>query len=136
MSTELQLLQIEEASGIFYSIASILLIFTSKWSQAISLQQQSNDNTSTNTQDPSSITPAKLTLLVVAVFFLGNALTLYAARERLKQRQVNQALGKDTTSLSPNYFVTAGSIFAVIGSVFLSIGAKQRVDQEAQITII
>lgn len=136
MLTEFELLQLEKNSGILSAIWSFLIIYVANWSQDILIQQQYYDTNSTEGLYPSTITPSELTLFALAIPIICSAISIYTTRERLRQRRADQASGKDTASLSPNILTNIGAALGLISLITTTLGVKQKVNQEAQITIL
>lgn len=134
MPSEFELLELQKTSGVLYAIASFLIIFIANWSQTLLLQQQTEGNSIPKNNHPTKITPSQLTLITFFIVIIASSLSLFTARERLRQRQINQASGRDTTSLSPNILTTLGITLSFIGIITSALGAKERVEEEAQIT--
>ena len=87
--------------------------------------------------EPPVIHPTSSELVVIGAVLglFGNIIFAPISYIRLKQREQAIINGTDTNPLDPNINILIGAVLGLVGSVFLTVGAVQR-QQQDRITII
>ena len=83
-----------------------------------------------------NIKASELAALSSALGLLNNIISVNVAIERLKEVESSIKSGNDSVSITPNINIANGCILSVVGSIFVTTGVIQRLNEQAQITII
>ena len=150
---DLELLNIELQTSYVDLIATILGIISAvkakqiiiqrmmQQQQSPSQQEQQNQQSQQNGQNQQKSDVQHPTPSEIAAFAscLGVYVILSYTRVsfiRLNELYSNIQSGKSNFSITPNINITAGFVYSCIGTLLRTVGAIQRVEEEAQITIL
>jgi hypothetical protein len=104
-----------------------------KQQQAQSNQQNQNTGQQQNTQHP---TPSELATFASCLGVFTILIYTRTSIIRIYELYNNIQNGTSNFTLGPNINITVGFFFSAVGTLLRTIGAIQRVNEEAQITIV
>ncbi|MDP4145234.1 MAG: hypothetical protein Q8936_12260 [Bacillota bacterium] len=132
MPLEYRLLQFEKVSSLIAIIGAVLLYISASKAQVIEIEQAQGIQTNST-----EISPSQITAIAERILLIGRTLSAIIAKTRLKEREQQVILGKNTAaSLEPNILINNGHWIVVLGTIIIAIGTQKRANQGAQITIV
>lgn len=126
---DLELIQIEISQTLVYILANTIALISAALARQIIIQRASGIQ-------PSDSKSSQLSALASGLGLLSNITLGEVAFVRLHETENNIQSGASTFSITPNVNITTGYLYSIIGSFLRTLGALQRVNEEAQITIL
>lgn len=130
MDLTIKLIRDQKLSALLFTLGSILLLIVSNMEETLEIA----NNKGRKIQF--SPTPAQIASFTFSTLFsLSAFIGAIVATKRLNQLADMRFRGMRTPSLTPSYWILAGSWILLIGIVFLAIGSQQRA-KESDIVIV
>lgn len=98
-------------------------------------QQQKNKSSKQNQNNVQHPTPSEISAIASCLGVYTELIYLKVSFIRLNELYNNIQRGNTSFSIGPNINITVGLLYSLIGRLLKTIGAIQRVNEEAQITI-
>lgn len=130
MDLTIKLIRDQKWSALLFTLGSILLLIVSVMEETLEISN------SKGRKIQFYPTPAQIASFTFSTFFsLSSFISAIVATKRLYQLADMRLQGTRTPSLTPSYWIFAGSWILLIGIVFVAIGSQQRA-KESDIVII
>lgn len=127
---DLELIEKEISGSILVIFAYIILIISADQARQSILENAEGMKSSSGSQS------AELAAFGSGLVLLSNIILGEVAFARLKELQDSIEAGTSTLSIIPNLNISTGYSFTILGNMFKSLGAFQRVAEQAQTTIL
>lgn len=127
---DLQLIQTEISTSLIVIFAYIIIIISGYQDRYIILQRQRGIDAS------KFLHPTRLVILSNILSLYANLIFSNIARTRLIELEKSIVSGQSNLSITPNVNITAGFSFSIIASILKTVGAIQREQEQAQITVL
>lgn len=132
MPREIDLINLEKTASIILIMGYIVLYISAIQSEKLEMSRQS-DTAASDTQ----LNSAQLVALSSWIRLTGIILLTYIAILRLGQRAQSIQAGESSNSITPNIYITSGSIISLAGFILLSFGSQLRANEPGtNITLI
>ncbi|GFZ29819.1 hypothetical protein CSC2_03450 [Clostridium zeae] len=127
---DLQLIQTEISTSLVVIIAYIIVIISGYQDRYIILQRQRGIDAT------KFLHPTRLVIISNILGLYTNLIFRNIAQTRLLEVENSIASGQSNLTTTPNVNITAGFSFSIIASLLKTVGAIQREQEQAQITIL
>jgi uncharacterized membrane protein YidH (DUF202 family) len=143
---DLELLRKETTATFISILASVIVLISIQKSRQVIFnriaqenQQQGNQQTQQNQQQQSNSskpTPSEITLLALFVGLVSNLIYTKIAFIRFDEISSQIQAGTTNRTTTPNINIIVGFLIIIIGSLLKITGAIQRINEDAQVTIL